>query len=213
MRPHLRHLKRIGSLLRNGKTVWVRKPREPWGSAEGGRRARDMPCIDLLPIFCLFICFLIVVFTSRFLSETFHQATGDTFGEKISERNTVWKSLSDEEKAVRWFFPLIFKQIHCDLHNLVGGVQNYSKRAAETSFGIRAERAAQHERKIQKDAKKKIEAQEKKKMEKAVKQKELAKLKKSVALQAKDKAEASKQKLKANGDSKKGKKTVKKTTT
>jgi len=74
-----------------------------------------------------------------FLSETFHQATGDTFGEKISERNTVWKSLSDEEKT------------------------NYSKRAAETSFGIRAERAAQHERKIQKDAKKKIEAQEKKK--------------------------------------------------
>lgn len=57
-------------------------------------------------------------------------------------------------------------------------------------------------------------------MEKALKQKELAKLKKSVALQAKDKAEASKRKLKANGDSdrmKKGKKddkkTVKKTTT
>ena len=119
MRPHPRHLKRIGSLLRNGKTVWVRKPREPWGCAEGGRRARDMPCIDLLPIFCLFIFFLIVVFTSRFLSETFHQATGDTFGEKISERNTVWKSLSDEEKEVRWFFPLIFKQIHCDLTLLV----------------------------------------------------------------------------------------------
>ena len=51
--------------------------------------------------FCLSIrFFLTIVSTYRFLSETVKDAKGSGFGERISERAKVWKSLSPEERSV-----------------------------------------------------------------------------------------------------------------
>jgi hypothetical protein len=66
-------------------------------------------------------------------------------------------------------------------------IQAYAKRAANTLFGVRAKRAAQHERQLAKEAKKKAEAaaaKDKKKAEKPerAKKPEQAKLRKVAAI-------------------------------
>jgi hypothetical protein len=40
------------------------------------------------------------LYQHRFASETFRDAVGDNFGQKMANRAAVWKSLSDEVKEV-----------------------------------------------------------------------------------------------------------------
>jgi len=118
-----------------------------------------------------------------FLTENFKQAVGSTFGEKMSALNASWNSLSSKEK------------------------EGYKARAPETLFGVRAQRAAQRERELERVAAAKEKVAEKKLKEKAYKKKkeEEEKAKKAELKKAEDKAKKLQEKLKAKEDSDKKK--------
>lgn len=128
-----------------------------------------------------------------------------------------------QKQSVEFLFN--FRINSCRFNHVVV-IQDYAKRAAETPFGVRVARAAQHERQVMREAKLKTEAEEKKAKEKAnklneqaKKKAEQAKLKKAAAAHAKkEKGTALKRKQKAKKDlermkreAKHGKKTVKTT--
>jgi len=122
-----------------------------------------------------------------FLSETLKDAVGNTFGEKMTDRTAVWKSLSSEEKAA------------------------YKTRASETLFGVRAERAAQRERALERvaAAKRKVAEKRRKAVEKKLKEKVDKQKKQEVEKAKKEVEKAKKEVEKAKKEAEKAKKAKK----
>ena len=65
---------------------------------------RGLACMNS-PIFCLFIRFLTIVSTYRYMSETFKDAIGHDWSSKMAERNATWKSLGPEKREVCCLIP------------------------------------------------------------------------------------------------------------